>query len=240
MRRIVVVIAAVLAMAFPRQAYAQRVGVADSVCMRDFIVPAALVGTGAFIHGIAHDSFDVPVRSAILGKDGMVLGTSADEYLRFIPAAMAVGLNFLDVPSMHGTRDILLETSMSLATVFIVGKGMKLLIDSPRPDGSDSRSFPSGHCALAFAGAELVRCEYGWKWGIAAYSAASAVAVLRLYNDAHWLSDVLAGAGIGILSAQLSRVLLRPVNRMLGLDVAVVPSVDPVSGAVCTSLAFVF
>ena len=91
-----------------------------------------------------------------------------------------------------------------------------------------------------FAGAELVRCEYGWKWGLAAYGVASSVAVLRLCNNAHWLSDVVFGAGMGILSAQISRVLLNPVKNVLGIGVNVSPSVDPVSGTLCASLAFVF
>lgn len=230
----------VLVMAFPRSVCAQYKEPADSVSARDFILPAALIGTGAFIHGIAHESFDVPIRDAFLGKDGKEIVTTVDDYLMYVPAVMAAGMSLLNVPTVHKRTDIWLETSMSMAIVFVLGKGIKFLIDSPRPDGMDNNSFPSGHCSVAFAGAELVRCKYGWKWGLAAYGVASSVAVLRLCNNAHWLSDVVFGAGMGILSAQISRVLLNPVKNVLGIGVNVSPAVDPVSGTLCASLAFVF
>lgn len=241
MRQILtVIVTAVLVMAFPRSVYAQHMEPADSVSARDFILPATLIGTGAFIHSIAHDSFDVPVRDALLGKDGKGIVTTVDDYLMYVPAVMAAGMSLLNVPTVHKWTDIWLETSMSMAIVFVLGKGIKFLTDSPRPDGMDNNSFPSGHCSVAFAGAELVRCEYGWKWGLAAYGVASSVAVLRLCNNAHWLSDVVFGAGMGILSAQISRVLLNPVKNVLGIGVNVSPAVDPVSGTLCASLAFVF
>ena len=75
-------------------------------------------------------------------------------------------------------------------------------------------SFPSGHTATAFAGAELVRAEYGWGYGIAAYTVATGVAFMRLYNNRHWLNDVLAGAGVGIVSAQIGYWML-PLSRKI-------------------------
>ena len=69
-------------------------------------------------------------------------------------------------------------------------------------------SFPSGHTATAFTGAELVRSEYGLGIGIAAYGVAAGVALLRLYNERHWVGDVLFGAGIGILSARIGYWML--------------------------------
>lgn len=212
----------------------------DSAYLREFIVPAALVASGAFVHGIAHESLDVPLRTALLGKSGVGIDTSADSYLRFVPVLMSAGLCFLDVPSLHSRPEILVEAGLSMLTMAALVQGMKLLVNSPRPNGMDNRSFPSGHCALAFSGAELVRHEYGWKWGAAAYGAATAVAVLRLYNDAHWFSDVLAGAGIGILSARLSEVLLASVCHLLKMDAIIAPAIDPVSGTLCASLAFNF
>lgn len=74
-----------------------------------------------------------------------------------------------------------------------------------RPDGSSRNSFPSGHTATAFLGAEILRREY-WKvspWiGIAGYAVAAGTGFFRMYNNRHWLTDVVAGAGFGILSAQ--------------------------------------
>ena len=117
---------------------------------------------------------------------------------------------------------------------------MKAIIDSPRPDGSDAKSFPSGHTGTAFAGAELVRREYGWGWGSAAYAVATATAVMRMYNNKHWFSDVLMGAGVGILSANIGYWLREPCKDLLGIQTSVAPSIDTVSGALCAQLTLNF
>ena len=85
-----------------------------------------------------------------------------------------------------------------------------------RPDGSGSNSFPSGHTATAFAAAEFMRQEYKdaspW-YGIAGYAAAMATGILRLYNNKHWVSDVVAGAGVGILSTKLAYWIYPAIKR---------------------------
>ena len=114
-----------------------------------------------------------------------------------------------------------------------------------RPDGSAFNSFPSGHSATAFMGAELVRHEYGWGWGGAAYALATSVAVLRVVHQRHWWWDTLAGAGVGILSANIGYWLMEPVENLLGISkpagqIALCPTVDPMSGAVCATFAMRF
>lgn len=77
--------------------------------------------------------------------------------------------------------------------------GLKYSVDAKRPNGSD-HSFPSGHTAASFMGAEFIRKEYGWGWGVPAYMAASYVGWSRVVSGNHWPRDVFAGAAIGILS----------------------------------------
>ena len=67
-----------------------------------------------------------------------------------------------------------------------------------RPDGSDNRSFPSGHSSVAFATATMYQMWYGWKAGVPAYAFATITAFQRLDDNRHWLSDVIMGAAIGI------------------------------------------
>ena len=80
-----------------------------------------------------------------------------------------------------------------------------------RPDGSSANSWPSGHTATSFAGATILHKEYGltrspW-YSIAGYGVATATGVMRVLNNRHWVSDVLSGAGIGILSTELAYAL---------------------------------
>nr|WP_251047231.1 phosphatase PAP2 family protein [Hymenobacter sp. ISL-91] len=90
-----------------------------------------------------------------------------------------------------------------LASVFAV----KNLSGETRPNGEDNLSFPSGHTAQAFLAASIVHTEFRDKsqwYGVGAYTIATSVAALRMINDKHWQSDVVAGAGFGILSAHLA------------------------------------
>lgn len=79
---------------------------------------------------------------------------------------------------------------------------MKYAAQRERPDGADKYSFPSGHATESFAVASVLGSQYGWEAGVPAYLAAGFVGYSRLQNDKHWLSDVVAGAGLGILSGR--------------------------------------
>ena len=86
-----------------------------------------------------------------------------------------------------------------------------------RPDGSGYNSFPSGHTASAFAAAEFLRQEYRdispW-YGYAGYFVATATGTLRMYNNKHWFSDVVAGAGFGIASTKISYLVYPYIKRL--------------------------
>ena len=89
-----------------------------------------------------------------------------------------------------------------------------------RHDGSNDHSFPSGHTATAFMTATMLAKEYGHKspWiGIGAYSVATAMGLMRMANNKHWLSDVLTGAGIGILSTELGYYLADLIFKEKGI-----------------------
>ena len=86
-----------------------------------------------------------------------------------------------------------------------------------RPDGTSFNSFPSGHTATAFMGAELMNQEYKHQsiwYSIAGYTVATGTGVFRMYNNRHWLSDVVAGAGVGILSAKAGYWLYPYVSKL--------------------------
>jgi membrane-associated phospholipid phosphatase len=81
-------------------------------------------------------------------------------------------------------------------------QAIKYTVGRTRPDGSNDHSFPSGHSASVFATATVLQKEYGWKAGIPAFAVAGWVAASRVQMKKHYLSDVLAGATVGILSGR--------------------------------------
>jgi membrane-associated phospholipid phosphatase len=97
--------------------------------------------------------------------------------------------------------------------------GTKITIGRERPDKSNTKSFPSGHTETAFVAAEFLYQEYKDKsiWiGIGGYSVATFVGIARVYNNRHWVSDVVAGAGIGILSTKAVYWVYPHLQKTLG------------------------
>ena len=79
---------------------------------------------------------------------------------------------------------------------------IKFATGRERPDGSNNRSFPSGHAAITFATATVIERHLGWRKAALAYAIASYVAVSRLHDDQHWLSDVVFGAAVGTIAGR--------------------------------------
>lgn len=167
--------------------------------------------------------------------------------MQYIPAAAGLGLDFVGVKAENCFVDRAITTGIAFATeIVLVDALFKNVVKEERPDGSSSNSFPSGHTATAFLGAEIVRQEYGWGWGAGAYAVATSVGVLRCVHNRHWWWDTLAGAGVGVLSANVGYWLRDPFKRLFNirtktnLQFALSPTADPYSGAVCASVTVKF
>jgi len=115
---------------------------------------------------------------------------------------------------LHGTEAILIGGAFSTAIKLTAGRARPYVVRDTNPsdygllrglkNGRDYTSFPSGHTLAAFAAAAAVSNEASrwwpgsqWYVGTAMYGGAAAVALSRLYNNQHWASDVIMGAGIG-------------------------------------------
>jgi membrane-associated phospholipid phosphatase len=103
----------------------------------------------------------------------------------------------LGLPALKGDGRGALQAVESLGAAFLVTEALKRTVAERRPDGSDRRSFPSGHSSASFAAAATLQQRYGWKVGIPATLVAGFVGVARVEAHKHFWHDVVAGAAIG-------------------------------------------
>lgn len=174
---------------------------------KQFIIPGILIGYGVLAtETTLFKKINFDTRDEIR-EDHPTFRTSIDNYSQFAPGAAVFALQALGIKGESSVKKELIVYAMSIGISTAIVLPAKGLTHQERPDGSNNQSFPSGHTALAFASAEFLRREY-WNvspWiGIAGYAVATGTGILRMYNNKHWLGDVAAGAGVGILSTTLS------------------------------------
>ena len=185
------------------------------------IVPASLIAIGVLGIGdnMPLSSMNRDMRDEVAERRKHFC--SFDDYTRFVPLVASFGLDWLGAKPKHHFLDRSLVTATAYLSMGILVEATKRSVNAPRPDfavSGENNSFPSGHTATAFVGAEIVRREY-WDdspwYGVGAYTVATATAVLRVYNERHFATDVIAGAGFGILSANIAYWLLPWEKRLV-------------------------
>jgi membrane-associated phospholipid phosphatase len=157
--------------------------------------------------------------------------TGADNYLQYAPIAAVYGLNLAGVKGQHDFRNrtaLLIKSELIMTAIVFP---LKKLTAVPRPDTGTPNSFPSGHTAQAFAAATFLHKEFGHDhplYSVLAYATATGVGMMRVMNNRHWASDVLAGAGIGILATNIAYLThhVKPSrhNRHSSADIVVSPT----------------
>jgi hypothetical protein len=207
---------------------------------KGLIVPTVLTGYGFIaIHNSGLQEINRNIQKRIW-EDNPHGMNHLDDYLRFAPVVAVYGLNLAGVKGKNDLRD---RTMILAISTLIMGGSvytLKHVVKEPlpfKPDSIGYKSFPSGHAAEAFMAAEFMWQEYKGRspwYGIAGYACAAATGYLRLYNNQHWFSDVVAGAGIGIGSAKLAYWIYPKIKKALFKDKKVNTLVLPYyrSGAV--------
>ncbi|HEY9258317.1 phosphatase PAP2 family protein [Chitinophaga sp.] len=233
--------------AVPKFGLAQTQPSAFHTTVAGIAVPVAMIGYGliALNNPTLRDLNSTT--KAELKEDHPQFRTHIDNYLQYSPVAAVYILNAAGIHGKHNFRDRSIILGISAIITAGSVEGIKHWSHEERPDGSDFLSFPSGHTATAFASAEFLRQEYKdvspW-YGVAGYTAATVTGALRMYNNKHWLSDVVAGAGIGILSTKAAYWMYPWIQRKLFKDDAhkankiVMPFYNPQYHS--TGLSFIF
>lgn len=162
-----------------------------------------------------------------------------DNWLQYVPTvSFLVSGAFRNGGGEHGFAERLIAGSTSCAIMAVLVNGLKYGCCRLRPDGVTANSFPSGHSAVVFMGAEQIRLEYGGWAGAAAYTLAAGVGLLRIYNGYHWFTDVLAGAAVGIASVNIAWRLLPLECKMLEISPKAELSVVPLGTGLMLALTF--
>ena len=179
------------------------------------IPPAIMIGYGVssfIVHPVRR--FDYYVHDQSIKHD-IVTNSPIENYIQFAPPVLVYGLNLVGVHGKNTFIDRTLIYGLSQGMLELVLLGVKHGTHRLRPNGADKLSFPSGHTANAFAGAEFMAQELDGNsiyYGYLGYALATTTGVLRIYHQDHWFSDVIAGAGLGILATK-GAYLLYPYIR---------------------------
>lgn len=169
--------------------------------LKPFTAPALLIAAGTTTHFMPElkHNFREYMQENFAYKGGL------DHYIPYAPLAAVYVLNLTGIRGKNNPGNVSALAAKSFILSSLIIYPVKTLVDETRPN-QEGLSFPSGHTTRAFAFAQLMHREYEeqsiW-YSIAAYSCAGTAGILRMAKDAHWLPDVLAGAGIGILSTEL-------------------------------------
>lgn len=179
----------------------------DRIKLTSFIMPAVMICYGL----TTYDNHGFPLTDRQVydcrNRNFSNFQTTIDDFLAPVTGITAYSLQFLGVKPKHSFKDITLIFATTAVVNIGITESLKRIIHRQRPDNSNNLSFPSAHTSIAFAGADLLHQEYGEKsilYSIGGYTIASSVGIMRILNNEHWFSDVVVGAGIGILSSRLS------------------------------------
>ncbi|MCC2546862.1 phosphatase PAP2 family protein [Hymenobacter sp. BT175] len=199
------------------------------------VVPLSLIGLGLIsrnenVFDEAKEGFQKQSQSVFRG-----FRTSLDDYSRKGPIVAAYALQVAGVKGERGVVPFSIIWGLSHALNSGIVCNLKNVVAEARPDNpTDLSSFPSAHTADAFMTATLLHEQY-YKtnpWiSVGGYSMAAATGAMRIMNNRHWVTDVLAGASIGFLSAEavwhLYPAAARLLPTKLGQKLLLVPTYAP-------------
>jgi hypothetical protein len=163
------------------------------------IVPTVLIGSSLILN---NSDLEKRLQENLRNSVGNNFYCSIDDYTQYVPIAEMYIADMFGVKSKNHWFDQTKYLFISNLISALVTHGIKSAVDKTRPDGTESNSYPSGHTSFAFTNAAVLFNEFNDSSSLLAYSGyvfATTTATFRMLNNKHWVSDVLLGAGIGIL-----------------------------------------
>lgn len=230
--------------AVPQDSLRQRIPVVEySFNAKLLILPASLIAVGAV--GTAIDGMN---DFHLFHRKEDVRKIHADDYLEWGMLGWVFVCDLMG-REKHSLVDQLMLVTLAEGMNVVMTRGVKYAVDETRPDGG-AYSFPSGHTANAFLGAHMAYKEFRDSSPVLAYSGyavALFVAGSRLHNNRHWVADVVAGAGFGILSVELAYLTYFPIRNAIARKVnsramrggmTIAPTFDGRGGGIYFSYSF--
>ena len=160
-------------------------GISNSINNNSSILIAGLIGSG--ISTRYDDRIQESYQGKVLSENQATLG----DY-------WGIGGQLIVLGSLkYGSNEFNSTTSAIIGNVLCT-YGLKFVSGRVRPDGSNRRSFPSGHTSSSFLAATIAHDLYGRKVSAPAYVLAGLTGLSRIHDDKHYLSDVIFGASLGI------------------------------------------
>jgi hypothetical protein len=210
-----------------------QVPVADSIVVvkqqpqwKKLLMPGAFITAGAFFSG-ANKGVDKTVRDW-RNRHYPNFNSKLDDYLQYAPAPLVFIMDAMGAEARNNWQQqgwLLVKAELLM---LLTVEPVKRLTAKVRPNGSSYRSFPSGHTAQAFVAAHFFNKEYGHKYpwlSAGMYSIAATTAVLRVLKDRHWITDVVAAAGFGMLCTEISYLTqCRSKKNHLAKNMLLMPS----------------
>ena len=184
---------------------------------KSLIIPAVFIGYG--VAGLTMNNLkQLNISTKVEINEHQPTPIKLDNYTQYAPAVMVYALNAVGIKGKHNLRDRTIIYASSQLIVAAFTMPLKYLVKEERPDRSNTLSFPSGHAATSFSSAQFMFREYkdsNFWLSLSGYPFAIFTGVYRMLNDKHWLGDVVAGAGFGILSTELAYWLFPKIDNLL-------------------------
>jgi membrane-associated phospholipid phosphatase len=142
--------------------------------------------------------------------------THADDFLWATPTVIPMSMKAAGLKTKSSLKHQLFKYALSITLANLIIQPLKYSTKILRPDGSTYNSFPSGHTTASFTGAEFMYQETKQinPWlALIGYGVATSVGTMRILNNRHWFTDVMVGAGIGMLSTKLVYFVWEKIER---------------------------